>query len=167
MRHDDGRNLLIFFLLFLGFVFVHRCTSVIIYGALTGELCRSKGVFFHSDAAQAVGKIPIDVNEQKLDLMSISGHKIYGPKGNMKWIDICSIVSREKNFKIYDFSMLLIQFSVRCWCPVCKTETASENSAYTERRWSRTWNSKRHCSYTFGSRSRGSLWNRQLWNEGI
>lgn len=46
-----------------------------------GALCRSKGVFFHTDAAQAVGKIPIDVNDMRIDLMSISGHKVYGPKG--------------------------------------------------------------------------------------
>lgn len=46
-----------------------------------GELCRSKKVFFHTDAAQAFGKIPLDVNDMKIDLMSISGHKIYGPKG--------------------------------------------------------------------------------------
>ena len=46
-----------------------------------GELCRKKGVFFHTDAAQAFGKIDIDVEEMKIDLMSISGHKIYGPKG--------------------------------------------------------------------------------------
>jgi cysteine desulfurase len=46
-----------------------------------GALCRSKGVFFHTDCAQAVGKIPLDVNEMNIDLMSISGHKIYGPKG--------------------------------------------------------------------------------------
>lgn len=46
-----------------------------------GKLCRAKGVFFHTDAAQAVGKIPLDVNKLNIDLMSISGHKIYGPKG--------------------------------------------------------------------------------------
>lgn len=46
-----------------------------------GALCRSKKVFFHTDAAQAVGKIPIDVNADKIDVMSISGHKLYGPMG--------------------------------------------------------------------------------------
>jgi len=46
-----------------------------------GQLCRSKGVYLHTDAAQAVGKIPINVTDMKVDLMSISGHKIYGPKG--------------------------------------------------------------------------------------
>ena len=46
-----------------------------------GALCRKKSVFFHTDAAQAFGKIPLDVEEMNIDLMSISGHKIYGPKG--------------------------------------------------------------------------------------
>nr|CAH7713066.1 unnamed protein product [Callosobruchus chinensis] len=46
-----------------------------------GALCKQKKVFFHTDAAQAVGKVPLDVNEMNIDLMSISGHKIYGPKG--------------------------------------------------------------------------------------
>ncbi len=46
-----------------------------------GKLCREKGAFFHTDAAQAFGKIPLDVEAMNIDLMSISGHKIYGPKG--------------------------------------------------------------------------------------
>ncbi|KAI5860191.1 cysteine desulfurase [Durotheca rogersii] len=46
-----------------------------------GKLCREKKVFFHTDGAQAVGKIPLDVNAMNIDLMSISSHKIYGPKG--------------------------------------------------------------------------------------
>ncbi|CAK8163360.1 cysteine desulfurase IscS [Candidatus Xenohaliotis californiensis] len=49
--------------------------------AKIGALCREKGVFFHTDAAQAFGKIPIDVNQMNIDLLSISAHKIYGPKG--------------------------------------------------------------------------------------
>ena len=46
-----------------------------------GAVCRAHEVIFHTDAAQAVGKIPLDVNEMNIDVMSISGHKIYGPKG--------------------------------------------------------------------------------------
>src|SRR5579875_1281653 len=46
-----------------------------------GALCRERGVYFHTDAAQAVVKIPLDVESMAIDLMSSSGHKIYGPKG--------------------------------------------------------------------------------------
>ncbi|HEX9557795.1 MAG TPA: IscS subfamily cysteine desulfurase [Reyranella sp.] len=46
-----------------------------------GKICREKKAFFHTDAAQAAGKIPLDVEAMSIDLMSISGHKIYGPKG--------------------------------------------------------------------------------------
>jgi cysteine desulfurase len=46
-----------------------------------GQLCRARGVLFHSDCAQAAGKIPLDVDDMAIDLMSISAHKMYGPKG--------------------------------------------------------------------------------------
>ncbi|MDX2073158.1 MAG: IscS subfamily cysteine desulfurase [Alphaproteobacteria bacterium] len=46
-----------------------------------GKICRERGVFFHTDAAQGFGKIPLDVDAMNIDLMSISGHKTYAPKG--------------------------------------------------------------------------------------
>ena len=46
-----------------------------------GKLCRSRGVLFHSDAVQGAGKVPFDVESMKIDLASVTAHKIYGPKG--------------------------------------------------------------------------------------
>lgn len=60
---------------------VHNEIGTIQPLAEIGKICREHDVFFHTDAAQAFGKIPLDVEEMNIDLMSISGHKIYGPKG--------------------------------------------------------------------------------------
>ncbi|GLQ32034.1 IscS subfamily cysteine desulfurase [Litoribrevibacter albus] len=63
--------------------------------AAIGQLCRSRSVLFHVDAAQSVGKIPVDVKSMNVDLMSISAHKLYGPKGIG-----CLFVRRDPSVKI-------------------------------------------------------------------
>jgi cysteine desulfurase len=62
-------------------MFVNNEIGVIQDIAAMAELCRGKGVVFHVDAAQATGKLPIDLSALKVDLMSFSAHKTYGPKG--------------------------------------------------------------------------------------
>lgn len=62
-------------------MFVNNEIGVIQDVAAIGEICRSRGVIFHCDAAQATGKVVIDLAQLKIDLMSLSAHKTYGPKG--------------------------------------------------------------------------------------
>lgn len=62
-------------------MFANNETGVIQPVEKIGKICRDKNVFFFCDATQAVGKTRLDVNEQYIDLMSISAHKVYGPKG--------------------------------------------------------------------------------------
>jgi cysteine desulfurase len=71
----DDRTLLV------SIMAAHNEIGVIQPLAEIGALCRSRGALFHTDAAQAFGKVRLDVEAMKIDLMSISGHKIYGPKG--------------------------------------------------------------------------------------
>ena len=62
-------------------MFANNEIGVIQPVAEIGAMCRERGIFFHTDATQAVGKVPVDVNKQNIDLLSMSGHKMYGPKG--------------------------------------------------------------------------------------
>jgi cysteine desulfurase len=62
-------------------MYVNNETGIIHPVAEIGQLCRDRGVIFHCDAVQALGKIPFAFNELPVDMMSISGHKIYGPTG--------------------------------------------------------------------------------------
>lgn len=62
-------------------MFANNETGVIQPMSEIGKVCRSKSVLFHTDATQAFGKVPIDVDAMSIDLLSMSAHKIYGPKG--------------------------------------------------------------------------------------
>lgn len=65
----------------ISILFVNNEIGVIQDIAAIGEICREKGIIFHVDAAQATGKVDIDLGKLKVDLMSFSAHKTYGPKG--------------------------------------------------------------------------------------
>src|SRR6202012_1223375 len=62
-------------------MFANNEIGVIQPVAEIGKLCRERNVIFHTDAVQAVGKIPVDVNSMNIDVLSLTAHKLYGPKG--------------------------------------------------------------------------------------
>ncbi|ALB47570.1 cysteine desulfurase NifS [Clostridium beijerinckii] len=78
---DDLRNAITDKTILVSIMFANNEIGTIQPIKEIGEICREKKVFFHTDAVQAVGNVPVDVKEMNIDMLSLAGHKIYGPKG--------------------------------------------------------------------------------------
>ncbi|MBM4016128.1 MAG: IscS subfamily cysteine desulfurase [Planctomycetes bacterium] len=117
--------------------------------AAIGKLCKERGVLFHTDATQGVGKIPLDVDAMGIDLLSLSGHKVYGPKG------VGALYVRRRNPRVrlspqldgggHERGMRSGTLNVPgivglgCACALARAELASETvrlTALRERLWS-------------------------------
>ena len=81
IRLDELRDAITDKTILVSVMHANNETGVVQPIAQIGRLCRERNVLFHTDATQSFGKIPIDVDAMNIDLMSMSGHKIYGPKG--------------------------------------------------------------------------------------
>jgi cysteine desulfurase len=78
---DDLRKAITSKTILITIMYANNEIGVVQPVAEIGAIAKEKGVFFHVDGVQAVGKIPVDVNKDNIDLLSMSGHKLYGPKG--------------------------------------------------------------------------------------
>lgn len=81
IKLDDLRNAITDKTILVSIMFANNEIGTIQSIKEIGEICREKKVFFHTDAVQAVGNVPVDVKEMNIDMLSLAGHKIYGPKG--------------------------------------------------------------------------------------
>jgi len=99
-----------------------------------GRLARAQGAVFHVDGAQAVGKVPIDVNAMNIDLLSLTGHKLYGPKGcgalfvrkRTELIPLITGGGQERGMRAGTLNVPGI-VGLGCACEICRTDMTEEN----------------------------------------
>lgn len=106
-----------------------------------GKICRERGVYFHTDAAQSFGKIPIDVNKMNIDLLTASSHKMYGPKGaaclfvrdGIKILPLLHGGGHESGLRSSTVNVAAIVGFVEA-CRICKKEMEKESQRLTKLR---------------------------------
>lgn len=109
--------------------------------AKIGEICRQKGVYFHTDAAQSLGKIPVDVKKMNIDLLTASSHKMYGPKGaallyvreGIKLVPLLHGGGQENGLRSSTVNVPAIVGFARA-SEICKTEMKKEGARQTKLR---------------------------------
>ena len=103
-----------------------------------GKICKEKGIYFHTDASQSFGKIPIDVNKMNIDLLTASSHKIYGPKGvgllyvrdGIKIEPLLHGGGQENGLRSSTVNLAAVVGFAKA-CEICKKEMKAENKRLT------------------------------------
>ncbi len=100
-----------------------------------GEICRERKIAFHVDAAQACGKVPVDVEAAKIDLLSMSAHKVYGPKASAR---CTSAANRASASKPKCTVAVTSAVSVPAHCRPIKSSAWAKPSASPKKNWHKT-----------------------------
>lgn len=116
--------------------------------ATIGEMCRARGIIYHVDATQSVGKLPIDLSQLKVDLMSFSGHKIYGRKASAR----CTcVVSRVFVSKRKSTAAATSAVCVPVLCLFTRSSAWVKLTVSPKKRWKARWRVCARCATVCGT----------------